>query len=139
MIDYILGLFTNDIICRTDPHSFYFTQGNKSLQVQTYVYVSGDNPPRIMSVGNEFPGFQNCRKISLFERAADASAISKGEYLDAFLRYAFASLARTRAIVRPKVIFKNSQSLQEYLSGYQQSVLSDAAARPGAREIHFKD
>ncbi len=139
MIDYILGLFTKDIICRTDPHLFYFTQGNKSLQLQTYVYVSGDNPPRIMSVGKESHELQNCRKISLFERAVDPSAISKGKYLDEFLRYAFASLVGRHAIVRPKVIFKNTQSLQEYLSGYQRSILSDAAARAGAREIQFEN
>jgi hypothetical protein len=139
MIDYIVGMLTKDIYCRVDPREFHFRRGEESLNVQTYIYVTMGKPTHVMSVGSAFQGSQQCMKIELFERSPNELLQSKGEFLDVLLRYAFSTLSGRRAMVRPRVIFSNTNSLQEYLSGYQQNVLTDSAMKAGAREIIFKE
>ena len=133
-----MGIFDNVIECRIDPHSFHFRRGNKSIEVATYLHISTGDIPTILSVGTDCAGSMKSRRVNLFEPSRDSILESKGEFLNAFIKYSINTFMTRSVIVRPTVIFQNSTSLQEYLSGYQEAVLTNAAQLAGARKVIFK-
>ncbi len=108
--------------------------------LKIWIHLTDDSSsPTVLGVGDEYVPTQPNRRIKLFEENKNGTHkdLVKAECLDAFFRHAFRLITRRSAMIRPKVVFKNSFSLNKILCGYQNSILASAAVNAGARECTF--
>lgn len=140
MLATIIQLLSKDIEITVSPDRFLFKCNNELKSIKTKVYISkGEGKSRLLGIGDEYSPTRPNVCIELFKNKSNEFGISKKECLDAFLRHAFYTISKRRAFLRPKVVFKCSESLIDALSGYQKSVLRSAAMNAGAHKCLFED
>ena len=141
MLSSILNLLSAEIEIEVSPERFVFKRGNEIKSLKTKIYLS-DVPTKsqVLGIGDEFIPTQSHICVELFQENMDRLLpnLAKSECLDAFFRHAFRLITRKSAMVSPRVVFKNSKSLNKLLCGYQDSILMSAAVNAGARECIFE-
>lgn len=142
MLSSILNLLSAEIEIEVSPDRFVFKRNNEIKSLKTKIYLS-DNSTRsqVLGICDEFAPTQPNICIELFQENKDGLLpnLAKAECLDAYFRYAFRLITRKSAMVRPRIVFKNSKSLNKLLCGYQDSILMSAAINAGARECIFEN
>jgi len=142
MLSSILNLLSAEIEIGVSPDRFVFKRKNEIRSLRTIIFLSDDSTEsKVLGIGDDFISTQSNIRIELFQENQDGSLpnIAKAECLDAYFRYAFRLITRRSAMVRPRVVFKNSKSLDRILCGYQKLILQSAAVDAGARECIFED
>ena len=140
MLSSILNLLCAEIVVEVSPDRFVFRRENEFKSLKTKIYLSAEiNAPTVLGVGEEYVPTQPSRCIKLFEENKNGSFkdLVKAECLEAFFRHAFRLITKRSAMIRPKIVFKNTLSLNNILCGYQNSILASAAVNAGARECTF--
>ena len=134
----LLNKFSGKVIVDVDAEEFHFRWGNRSLSIKTFLYLSNiKGKYRILSVGENFEGSDQCLKVCLFNGEPLAEEIdSRKELLESFLRYGFIKIS-SRKLFMPTVLFQNENRLNETLGGYQKDILIDAAKKASAYEVEF--
>jgi len=141
MLTSIINLISGKIQIEVSPDRFVFTRNDEVKSLKTTVFLSDDSKKRrVLGIGDDFVATQPNVCIRLFQEndAGILPALGKSECLDAYFRYAFRLITRRSAFVRPLVVFRNSESLNTLLCGYQDKVLLNSAMNAGARECIFE-
>lgn len=141
MLTNILNLISARIEIEVSPDRFVFIRNGKVKSLKTKIFLSDDSTRRkVLGFGEDFVTTQPNICIDLFQENDENSLpdLGKSECLDAYFRYAFRLITRRSVLVRPQVIFKNSESLRRLLCGYQDKILITAAINAGARECIFQ-
>jgi hypothetical protein len=143
MLNYLLGLLSGDIEVEVSPAYFRFMRKGKEKNLQTTIFLTDTEQPRILAVGYDQlpspPDFKVIR-VDLFKAEHYINRnIEKFDCLEAFFRYGVQIIVNRRNFIRPRVIFRHSQSLHEILCGYQRQILKHAATMAGARECLFQE
>lgn len=139
MIAYILRILSGDIEVAVSPDYFHFMRKGQEVIFRTVIYISNDGRPRVLGVGdNSVPAEPNIR-LDLFKPEVQRTdSVDKVECLDAFFRYCIRKTVGRRTMIRPRIIFTNTESLRMILCGYQKVILNRAAMNAGAHECLFK-
>jgi len=142
MLSSILNLLSAKIEIEVSPDRFVFKRNDLTKSLTTKVYLSNNtNNAKILGVGDEFVATQPNICVELFQeiQKGELPNLVKSQCLDAFFMYAFRLITKKSAMIRPRVVFKNSESLNALLSGYQDTILQTAAINAGARECLFEN
>ncbi len=117
---------------------FTFKKNGLSKSFRTYIHVSGDKKPRVVSVGEEpLRPFESI-KVDLFDKNAPTE-IDKYDCLSAFLKYCIAEMSSKYAMIRPTIVVSGINELNPVLNGYEQKVLMTTLGDAGAALVLFKD
>ncbi len=130
--------FINTIEVDVNPEYFYFRRPGKEIRVEPTVYLSQkgksflveavgliDNPP------------ESLLRVDLFKPGKHA--LHNSECFEAFLKYCIRMVIARNVLLRPRIIFRRSESLRDILCGYERQVLRDAVLRAGARDYVFQE
>ena len=142
MFSYLLNLLSTKIEIEVSPDRFVFKRNDEIKGLATKVYISKDsNRTLFLGFGDEFTATQSNICVELFKETHDRKLPNtiKSECLVVYFRYAFRLITKRCALVRPQVVFKNSQSLSRLLCGYQDSLLLAAVTDAGARVCIFEN
>jgi len=128
------------ITIEVSPSVFTFYKKDKILSLETYLYLNEREGKHIVAaVGQPPANSEPSIRIDLFSRErALPGTIRRIECLEAFMKYAMAELYNHKTFFRPRVCFKNSESLSPLLLGYQWPVLKLAAESAGASIVEFE-
>lgn len=104
------------------------------------MYLFNDNGDyRILGIGKDFEGSTKCIRVELFsEKLPPDNRIFRSKLLESFIRFGLWKIIGRRMILRPTIIFKGTYRIEKILSGYQDSVLTDAAYKAGAYSVQIK-
>jgi hypothetical protein len=141
MLSSILKLISAKIEIEVSPDRFVFRRNNEVKSLTTKIYLSSNSAKAlVLGIGDEFIPTQPNVCVELFRDSQEIElpTLAKSECLDAFFRHAFRMVTRRSIMIRPQVVFKNSESLHNLLCGYQDSILMAAAIDAGARECIFE-
>ena len=141
MLTYLLNILSSNIIVDVSPDRFIFKRNDTIETIKTIIYLSDNSAKRrVLGIGDKFFPNEPNKRIELFKenRKGLLPPLGKAECLDEFFRFAFRLVTRRTAMVRPKVVFQNSDSLDKLLCGYQDKLLQSAAVNAGARECVFE-
>ena len=120
--------------------SFTFRKGGFTKTFNTYMYVSKDKKPRIISVGEEPLRLLESIKIDLFETSDKANAEhDKYDCLSAFLKHCIVSISSKLAMIRPTIIVSGINELNTIFNGYQRKIMMNLLGDAGAALVIFKD
>jgi len=135
----IFRLFANKIEVDLHPDKFTVRCNDKSFAFDTFIDLSTDNKRlKVLGAGGNPQPDEPYIRIPLFKSPVENnSKYDLPELLDAYMRHVFMSVVSRTAFVRPKVIFRNTHALDQYLSGYQKVVLDRSAKMAGAHECTF--
>jgi hypothetical protein len=135
----IFRLFANKIEVDLLPDEFTVRCKDKSFTFGTFIDLSTDNKrTKVVGAGGNPQPNEPYLRIPLFKSPVENnSKYDLPELLDAFMRHIFRRVVNRSALVRPKVIFRNINSFDQYLSGYQKIVLDHSAKMAGALECIF--
>jgi hypothetical protein len=140
MLATIIQLLSKDIEITVSSDRFLFKCNDELKSIKTKVYISkSEGKRRLLGIGGEYTPTSPNVCIELFKHKSNELGLAREECLEAFLRHAFYTTSKRRAFLRPKVIFKNSNSLSDVLCGYQKLILSTAAMNAGAHKCLFED
>jgi hypothetical protein len=142
MLSNILNLLSAKIEIEVSPDRFVFKRDDVIKSISTKVYLSNNSTKAIIiGIGDEFIATQPNICVELFQEIQEGELpnLVKSKCLDAFFMHAFRLITRRTAMIRPRVVFKNSQSLHALLCGYQDIILRTAATNAGARECLFEN
>ncbi len=140
MIAYILRILSGDIEVEVSPDYFRFIHKGQEVIFRTVIYISNDGRPRVLGVGDDpVPAESNIR-VDLFKAEVQRDdSVDKAECLGAFFRYCIRKSMGRRIMIRPRIIFRNTESLRMILCGYQKVILDRAAMNAGAHECLFQE
>ena len=136
------NFLSSDIVVEVSPERFVFKRDGVIKALKTKIYLSDDpKKPKVLGVGDEIAIAQPKICIELFKENNGGliTHYSKAQCLEAFFKQAFSLIMKKFVMIRPGVVFKNSESLSKILCGYQELILYQAAANGGARECFFED
>jgi hypothetical protein len=139
--DIILNAMSSDVFITISPDLMHLRRKELEVSIETVVFLSFDEKkPKVVGVGEELSSSAANRRVDVFQKNSwNQSFPSKKEVLVAFFKHCIRKIHKdTKAIVRPKVIVKGTQSLEDILCGYQQDLLKDVLTESGAREVIFK-
>ena len=125
----ILDKFRPAIDVFVSPDVFRFSRREKREDIQTFLLMHEN---RIMGIGDAFEGSDICQRVDLFNGSQTSTSEPKAWYLQAFMRYGIRKVIDRRIMLRPKIIFHNTDSLTQSCSGYQNLILRSAALESGA-------
>lgn len=130
----------SDIEVSLSAKSVVFRRGSKSETLEPVLYLSaGTGTRRILAIGGVPHLTEPFERVDLLNgQALKSEDLKKHEVLEAFFRYGFIKLSKRMALVRPRVVFLEADSVSSAFGGYERSVLSQAASEAGAREVIFK-
>ena len=139
MIAHIIRIFSSDVEVEVNNDYFSFRRKGQEINFRTVIYISNDGgKPRVLGVGDSPVITESNIRIDLFKpEAQGVEFVAKAECLDAFFRYCIRKTLGHRTVIRPRILFSNSESLRTILCGYQRIILSRAAMNAGARECLF--
>jgi len=126
----ILDIFRSTITVIVSPKTFRFTTTAASHDIQTYLLIKDG---RILGIGDDFEGSDRCQRIDLFEPQSQL-VTNKAYYLDAFMRFGLRKVLKRKLGLRPRVLLRNTDSLESLCCGYQNSILRAAVMSSGAYE-----
>lgn len=134
--------FVPRIILDVSPEIFVFTQEQRSISLDTYLYVDATaDGLRVAAVGERpATAAPALIRVDLFREAAlptTSRPIEKMECLEPFVRYALQKLKDRRNIVRPIITVRHASALAGPLGGYHRAVLREAFEAAGAQEVVF--
>ena len=140
MISAIINKLTGLVVINVSPNEFTFSWRGRSVNLKAYMYLLNDNGDyRILGIGEDFEGSAKCIRVELFsEKFPPDNRIFRSELLEAFIRFGLWKIIDRRIILRPTIIFKGTCRIEKILSGYQDSVLTDAAYKAGAYSVQIK-
>lgn len=127
MIGGILKLFAPRIEIYVEPNEFQFSHGFQRERISTYLFLSGD---KILGVGETFEGAEKCTRIDLFD-PSQPPIMNKHWILEAFLRYGMRKVLKRKWTIKPRLYFRNTDSLNQICCGYQNSIIRMAALMNG--------
>jgi len=143
---YMLSSFLNslsaEIVIEVSPDRFVFKRDSETKILSTKIYLSDCSAKAVaLGFGDEFMATQSNICIELFRETNTVilQNVVKAECFNAFFRHAFRAITRRTAMIRPRVVFQNTKSLNKILCGYQKSILTWAAINAGARECIFEN
>ena len=139
--DMILNKMSTDVIITMTPDLVHFRRKELKISIKTVVFLSLDeNNPKVVGVGDELSSSAANRRVDLFKQNSwDQTHHSKKEILSAFFKHCMHKIHKdAKAIVRPKIIVKGTESLEELFCGYQQDLLQMVLTDSGAREVIFE-
>ena len=140
MFTKIIDLLSGEIVVNVTPERFTFKRHETEKDFMTKLYLSLDEKPRVLGVGDELmsPVANIC--IELFKSDIDDKKyIWKDEILDAFFKHAVRAVTNRAVFLRPRIVFIGAQTLNDVLCGYQYSILKKTAMNAGARECVFEN
>lgn len=115
---------------------FRFKVGNKSLTLNTYLYIEKEHENwSIASIGEAPKKGQNTQRIDLFE---GPSEVCKFHALAAFFAYAISELTSKRAMLRPTFNCYDVKNLNSVLNGYEDGIIIRALEDAGAMKVIIK-
>lgn len=140
MLAAIINKLTGLVIIDVTPEEFIFSWRGRSANIETYVYLFDDNGEyRILGIGEDFEGSNRCIRVELFsEKLPPNNRILRSELLEAFIRFGLWKIIGRRILLRPTMVFRGTQNIEKILSGYQNTVLTDAAYKAGAHAVEIK-
>ena len=122
-----------------NPLFFVFSWKIHKRKVATLVAI--DTKTRdLIAIGEQGTG-EDVVTVTLFEPCEDLPPdVDKVEMLQTFLEFNIAKLLEKQKVLiaRPKIIYRETQSLKGLLCGYERTLLKDAALAAGAREVSFE-
>jgi len=134
MIENLIRRLAPSVEIYVSPEEFRFTHVANQERVQTFLLLHDD---LIMAIGETtFEGSEQCARVDLF-KTQDAQ-YNKQEYLNGFVRFGIQKAVNRRWMVRPKILFRNTKSLNQLLNGYQNTILREAATHGGAYECEIE-
>lgn len=139
--DMILNKMSTDITITMNPDLVHLQRKELKVSVKTVVFLSFDEEnPKVVGVGDEQSSSAANRRVDLFKQNSwDQTRHSKKEILCAFFKHCIRKIHKdAKTIVRPKIIVKGTESLEEILCGYQQDLLQIVLTESGAREVIFE-
>jgi hypothetical protein len=140
MLSYLIGILSGDIEVEVSPDYFRLTRRGQETNFRTVIYISADRNPRVLGVGDENIPIEPSIRIDLFKPDDfNVGFFDKAEVLEAFFRHCIRKAVTRRAMIRPRVVFRNAASLSGTLCGYQRLVLKHIATSAGARECSFQE
>jgi hypothetical protein len=140
MLAYLIGILSGEVDVDVSPDYFCFKKKGQEKKFRAVIFVSAHGNPRILGVGDDQIMTEPNIRIDLFK--GEDSTIrdnDKANYLEAFFRHCILMTYNRRALIRPRIVFRNSSSLKGILCGYQKLILENTALTAGARECVFKD
>jgi hypothetical protein len=146
-----MSLFSPKITINVSPESFVFASESKTFQLDTYVMVTDATQelPDVLGIGEgeglRFAEFPNMGKVNLFTNDDHLPVVyGKAKFLKAFLiggighAYPWPRFLKLVSAFRPTVVFRDSETLESVLGGYQQGLLEYLALEAGAGEVLFE-
>jgi hypothetical protein len=137
----LLAWFTNDAELEVSPDLVTLRRGRKSLSLRPVVYIHRDaSPCRVLAVGTSEGLVEPYIEVRLFASTAPLplEELTKGNCLEALLRYAILKVARGGTLVNPRLFVSGLESVGSVFGGYQGWLLREAAIKAGARELVFR-
>lgn len=122
-----------------NPLFFVFSWKIHRRKVATLVAIDTKTKD-LIAIGEAGTG-EDVVTVTLFEPCeALPPDVEKTEMLQTFLEFNIAKMLEKQKVLftRPKIIFREDQSLKGLLCGYQRSILKAAALAAGAREVLFE-
>ena len=134
----IVNFFKNEIECVVNCEEFCFKSYKKEIKLKTFINITREKNPKIISVGIDIDSYQKLfDKIFLFKPTKNNPNFQKIDCLSLYFRYAFKLVSNNR-LTKPIVTFKNSSSLNSFLSGYEKDILKQAVLLAGCVKCEFK-
>ena len=136
----LASLFSHEVDIMVAPEAFTFRAGSSTETIATQVWLSRDER-QILAIGDTPPPTAHV-VIHLFRTTASRDrSCYPADALEAFLRYGLQRMCQRLPLpkrwIRPTVTFRNTDSLEPCLSGYQQVVLATAAMGAGVPRCQF--
>jgi hypothetical protein len=122
-----------------NPLFFVFSWKIHKRKVATLVAIDTKTKD-LIAIGEAGAG-EDVVTVTLFEPCeALPPDVEKTEMLQTFLEFNIAKMLEKQKVLftRPKIVFREDQSLKGLLCGYQRSILKAAALAAGAREVLFE-
>ena len=140
MLAAIINKFTGPVTIDVTPEEFIFSWRGVSVSIETYIYLLDDNGEyRILGIGEDFEGSNRCIRVELFsEKLPPNNRILRSKLLEAFIRFGMWKIVGRRIFLRPTMVFRGTQNIEKMLSGYQDTILIDAACKAGAHSVEIK-
>jgi len=137
----ILKKMAAKIIVDVSASAFVFLKGEKMLSLETCVYLAERNGRYIvLGVGQAPTGPESGIRVDLFDpKPLEIRTIQRSECLEAFMKYANQVLFSRKSHIKPRIYFRNAESLSSLLMGYQWVILRSAAETAGALTVEFVD
>ncbi len=140
-ISDLMGKFSKDIEIHLSPNLVSFYRGANSIQTKPVIYIS-DTPkkPRVLAVGEGAVLDEPHFKIDVFNFSDTSSKTNLNPFdcLTAFFRHCITKVVDTIAIIRPKIIVHNIESLENLLKDAKEETIEKALYESGARVCVFK-
>jgi hypothetical protein len=136
----LASLFSTEIDIMVAPEGFTFRAGDSTETIATHVWLSRDER-QILAIGDMPPTTAHV-VVHLFRTTASRDySYCPADALEAFLRYGLQRMCQRQPFpkrwIRPTVTFRNTDSLEPYLNGYQQVVLATATMQAGVPRCRF--
>jgi len=134
MIENLIRRFAPSVEIHVSPEEFRFTHVANQERIRTFLLLHDD---LILAIGETaFEGSEQCTRVGLFKNQDEQC--NKQKYLNSFVRFGIQKVVNRRWIVRPKILFRNTKSLNHLLNGYQNTILREAATYGGACECEIE-
>ncbi|MGM0641960.1 MAG: hypothetical protein ACQESN_11130 [Thermotogota bacterium] len=120
-------------------NSFTFRKKGKNKTFNTYIYISKEERPRVISVGEEpFRSFE-ATKVELFTVGNVETQNDKYDCLEAFLMHCISEMSSKFPTIRPTIIVSGINELNPVLNGYQRKLMMNILTKAGAILVTFKN
>jgi len=132
--------FSKDIQVDLNPELVVFYRENRTIQRKPVIYVEKKvGKPKLLGFGDDFYMNENHLRIDVFDfkEVETTTSLDPQECLTAFFRSCIRDLTGLGALVKPRIIVRNIDSLRNLLPENTESVVETALIESGARECVF--
>ncbi|MCW7755430.1 hypothetical protein OOT00_15745 [Desulfobotulus sp. H1] len=119
--------------------SFTFRKNGKKKTFNTYIYVSKEKKPRVISVGEEPFKSSEATKVDLFSVGNVETQNDKYDCLMSFLMHCISEMSSKHPMIRPTIVVGGINELNPVLNGYQRKFMMNLLTTAGAIDVTFKD
>jgi len=117
-------------------NSFRFKSHNKSIIIDTYVYIKHEETrSKILSVGELPQDLVNAEKVNLF---SGNSKLDKLDILIAFARYGTIKVTGKYTLINPTITCHGVSNFKKIFNGYESGIFNKIFESAGAIAVHIK-
>jgi len=139
-LDRFLSKFAREVYMDFRDGEVFYSCRERSGSVPIVVYVTDDTGvPTLLSADPELPPSQAYRTINLLAVNEDLHPdADRFAWLAAFIGCVIKKTNPPRALLKPRLVFQNSENLHNSFGVYYKTILDQAAILGGAMKCVFK-